>query len=197
MADLRGKSRSAVKRALSLLKREGKVVPTKGDKYAVAGTRPARVAPDDAILAMLAEGSKSSGQIAKATGEEIWVVQRALRTRLIPNHKVIFTSRSTYAVAGTQKPTYVPTRDAILKVLADGKEHAFGQLVTSTGKTPSAEPMALNHLQSERTVIKVRLGVYRLAQHKRAGGKRSVARPQYQAGGNGRQRAKGRDLHRG
>jgi hypothetical protein len=107
---------------------DGKVL--RGNRtYALAGTQTAFVPTRDAIVAALTNGAdKSSRQIAEEIRREIWSVQRQLRHHLVPEGVVIFTRRDRFTLAGS-RPAYVPTRNAIIKVLRRRKEVLFADMV--------------------------------------------------------------------
>jgi hypothetical protein len=115
-------------------------------------------------------GEMSAKAIAEDTGLEIWTVQHYLyRLRRLKEPKVMFTSRSTYALAGT-RPAYARTRDIVVAALTKKRKMSLGALVQtgkSRGKSASAVHKAVTLLHEEGVIGKVQLGIYRLTRGKR------------------------------
>ncbi len=157
-----GIKRGTIKSARGILVKQGKVMPSDGYTYAPAGRGSPRVSTSDAVEAALTKNNDmGTNAIARNIGKKKWAVQRALR-RLIDKKKVIPTSRSTYALAGT-RPPYVSTRDAVIAALTKKGEMSFSVLVKFTDRSPSAVIKAVTGLRDERVIKKVGLGVYCLS----------------------------------
>jgi predicted transcriptional regulator len=155
-----GIKRGTIKSARGILVKQGKVVPSEGNTYALPGRGLPRISTSDAVEAALTKNDDmDTNAIARNIGRKKWAVQRALR-RLIEKKKVIPTSRSTYALAGA-KPAYISTRDSVIALLSKKGEMRFGAIVKSLGRSPSAVIKALSGLLEEGVIKKVGLGVYR------------------------------------